>query len=199
MYIYKYVCIHIYIYMYQYIYTQTYMYIQLCKHMYLYIHVHTHIHIYIHAYMCMHKCVYIFLSVCGVLKCTLYTTCPCTTSWSAYFRLVTLFLFKKTRQSTIKCYRGKLHHTMVDSWYCLDRVVPKEMSQVARQLEVGNHKRRTLNTRLFSGTSAGTFAVSTGPYINFRDETGTKNELDPDIFLYQFKKRVGKSMLTFRT
>jgi hypothetical protein len=27
-------------------------------------------------------------------------TCPCTTSWSAYFRFVTLFLFEKTRQST---------------------------------------------------------------------------------------------------
>jgi len=75
---------------------------------------------------------------------------------------------------------------MVDSWYCLDRVVPEGMSQVARQLEFGNHKRRTLNTRLSSGTSAGTFAVSAGPYINYRDEAGTKNE--PDIFLYQFKK-----------
>ena len=27
-------------------------------------------------------------------------TCPCTTSWSAYFRFVTFFLLKKTRQST---------------------------------------------------------------------------------------------------
>ena len=27
-------------------------------------------------------------------------TCPCTTSWSAYFRFVKLFLLKKTRQST---------------------------------------------------------------------------------------------------
>jgi len=68
---------------------------------------------------------------------------------------------------------------------------------VARQLEVGNHKRRTLNTRLSSGTSAGTFAVSTGPNINFRDEAGTKNA--PDIFLDQFKKRVRNSILTFRT
>ena len=56
---------------------------------------------------------------------------------------------------------------MVDSRYCLDRVVPEGMSQVARQLEVGNHKRRTLNTRLSSGSSAGTFAVSAGPYINY--------------------------------
>jgi len=50
---------------------------------------------------------------------------------------------------------------MVDSWYCLDRVVLEGMSQVSRRSEVGNHKRRSLNTRLSSGTSAtsaGTFA-----------------------------------------
>jgi len=42
---------------------------------------------------------------------------------------------------------------MVDSWYCLDRVIPQGMSQVGRRLKVGNYKRRTLNTRLCSGTS----------------------------------------------
>jgi len=31
-------------------------------------------------------------------------------------------------------------------------------------------------TRLSSGTSAGTLAVSAGPYINYRVEAGTKNE-----------------------
>jgi len=40
------------------------------------------------------------------------------------------------------------------------------------------HKQRALNTRLSSGTSVGTFAVSVGPYINHRNEAGTKNELD---------------------
>ena len=40
------------------------------------------------------------------------------------------------------------------------------------------HERRALNTRLSSGTSAGTFAVSAGPYINYRVESGTKNEAD---------------------
>ena len=39
------------------------------------------------------------------------------------------------------------------------------------------HKRRALNTRLSSGTSAGTFAVSAGPYRN-QAEAGTKNESD---------------------
>ena len=37
-------------------------------------------------------------------------------------------------------------------------------------------KRRALNIRLSSGTSAGTFAVSAGPYRNYQAEAGTKNE-----------------------
>ena len=44
---------------------------------------------------------------------------------------------------------------------------------MARQLEVGSHKRRTLHTRLSSGTSAGTFAVSAGPYIYYSNKAGT--------------------------
>ena len=38
------------------------------------------------------------------------------------------------------------------------------------------HKRRALNTRLSSGTSAGTFACPVGPYRNCRGKVGTKNE-----------------------
>ena len=49
------------------------------------------------------------------------------------------------------------------------------------------HKRRALNTRLSSGTSAGTFAVSAGPYINYRVEAGTKNE--PDTFFCTTSKK----------
>jgi len=75
---------------------------------------------------------------------------------------------------------------MVDSWYFQDWVVPEGMSQVARQLEVGNHKPRTLNTRLSSGTSAGTFACPAGPYINYSNEAGTKKRTWN--FLYQFLK-----------
>ena len=37
----------------------------------------------------------------------------------------------------------------------------KGTSQVSRRSEVGNHKRRTFNTRLSTGTSAGTFACAT--------------------------------------
>ena len=51
---------------------------------------------------------------------------------------------------------GNLCQTMVDSWCCLDRVVPERMNQVSKWSEVGNHKRRSLNTRLSSGTSANT-------------------------------------------
>jgi len=38
------------------------------------------------------------------------------------------------------------------------------------------HKRRALNTRLPSGTSAGTFACPAGPYRNFRGEVGMESE-----------------------
>jgi len=49
------------------------------------------------------------------------------------------------------------------------------------------HKRRALNTRLSSGTSAGTFAVSAGPCRNYQADAGTKNE--PIRFLYQHQKK----------
>jgi len=65
---------------------------------------------------------------------------------------------------------------MVDSWYCLEQVVPEGISQVSRRSEVGNTKRRSLNTLLSSGTSAGTFTVSAGPYINYHAKASTKNE-----------------------
>jgi len=73
-------------------------------------------------------------------------------------------------------YRGNLRQTMVDSWYCLDPVVPVEMSQVSKRYEVGIHKWCTRNTRLSFGTSAGTFACPVGPYRNCKGEVGTKNE-----------------------
>jgi len=53
------------------------------------------------------------------------------------------------------------------------------------------HKRRALNTRLSSGTSAGTFAVSAGPYIYYRNETGTKNE--PDTYFVPVQKKGWKN------
>jgi len=52
---------------------------------------------------------------------------------------------------------------------------------------VCTHKRRALNTRLSFGTSAGTSAVSEGPYINYRTEAGTKNE--PDTYFVPFQKK----------
>ena len=54
------------------------------------------------------------------------------------------------------------------------------------------HKRRALNTRLFSGTSAGTFAASAGPYRNYQAKAlaGTKNA--PDTFFVPVQKKVWK-------
>ena len=69
-----------------------------------------------------------------------------------------------------------MRQTMVDSWHCLDRFVPEGRSQVSRWSEVGNTKRRSLNTQLSSGTSAGTFAVSAGPYRNYHAKATTKNK-----------------------
>ena len=49
------------------------------------------------------------------------------------------------------------------------------------------HKRCALNTRLSSGTSAGTIAVSAGPDINYHNEAGTKNERDTNFVPVQKK------------
>ena len=49
------------------------------------------------------------------------------------------------------------------------------------------HERRALNTRLSSGTSAGTFVVSAGPYRNYQAEEGMKNE--PDTFFVPVQKK----------
>jgi len=49
------------------------------------------------------------------------------------------------------------------------------------------HKQRALNTRLSSGTSARTFAVSAGPYRNYQAEVGTKNE--PDTYFVPVQKK----------
>ena len=50
------------------------------------------------------------------------------------------------------------------------------MSQVSRRSEVGNKKKRSLNTQLSSGTSAGTFAFPAGPLQKMLREEGTKNK-----------------------
>jgi len=95
-----------------------------------------------------------------------------------YFTLyfLTRRLWQSVNKHLQRWYRCRLPQTMVDSWYCLDRVVPEGMSQVSRGSEVGNHKRRSLNTLLSSGTSAGTFACHAGPYRKCWGEAGAKNE-----------------------
>ena len=127
-------------------------------------------------------------------------TCPCTTSASAYLRFVTIFLLEKTRQSTRSGGTGAscVRTWLTRAWHCLDQFVPEGIRQVSRRSEVGNTKWCSLNTRLSSGTSAGTFAVSTGPYKNYHAKAGKKNE-PWHVFGTISNKRVGKSIITFRT
>jgi len=53
------------------------------------------------------------------------------------------------------------------------------------------HKRRALNSRLSSGTSAGTFACPAGPYRNCKDEAGAKNE--PKWYFVPIQKKGSES------
>jgi len=65
-----------------------------------------------------------------------------------FWYFVLSFSFNRAWQSGSKHYQrwyeDRLRQTMVDSWYCLDRIVPERMSQVLRWSEVGNHKQRTV-------------------------------------------------------
>jgi len=49
------------------------------------------------------------------------------------------------------------------------------------------HQRRTLNARLSSGTSVGTFAVSAGPDRMYRNEAGTI--IEPDTYCVPVQKK----------
>jgi len=77
------------------------------------------------------------------------TTCPHTTSHSTLSRSFLL----KGQDKILKAMLQGLRQIMVESSHCLDWVVSKGMSQIWRKSEVGSHKWRTLNTRLFSDTS----------------------------------------------
>jgi len=94
--------------------------------------------------------------------------------------LCLVFSNKRAWQSASKrlkrWYRGRLRQTMVDSSYRPDWVVPEGKSQVSRRTEVGNHRRRTLDTLLTSGTSTEKPACPAGPDRNCRGLAGTKNE-----------------------
>jgi len=86
---------------------------------------------------------------------------------------------------------------MVDSWYYLDRVVPEGMSQVSRRLEVAyiNGAPSTPGYLL-----ALLRALSQCPRA-LTEIAVTKQVRKSNLtrILYQFKKRVGKSILSFRT
>ena len=79
---------------------------------------------------------------------------------------------------------------IVDSWYCLDRVVPEGISQVSRRSEVGNTSQHPAIFWHFCG--------------NFRSVRGSLQKLSCQsrneirtltCFWYHLKKRVGKLII----
>jgi len=81
---------------------------------------------------------------------------------------------------------GSKHFKMVQGHVASDHGWPVILSRPGRSGEdepgdeaIGScvHKRRAFNTRLSSGTSAGTLACPAGSYRNCRGKAGTKNEL----------------------
>jgi len=86
---------------------------------------------------------------------------------------------------------------MVDSWYCLDWVVQEGMSQVSRRSEVAY-----ING---APSSPGYLLALLRELLQcpraLTEITKPKQvrKMNLTHFSYQFKKRVGKSILTFRT
>jgi len=90
-----------------------------------------------------------------------------------------------------------LRQTMVDSWYCLDRVVPEGMSQVSRRLEI---------VYINGAPSTPGYLLALLRELSLCPRALTEiskpkqvRKMNLTRFLYQFKKRVGKSILMFRT
>ena len=88
---------------------------------------------------------------------------------------------------------------MLDSWYCLDQVVPEGMSQVSRPSEVGNHHwNGALSTpgyllallQELSHVPWGLTEIADAKQVQKTNKTG---------ILYRIKKGVCKWILTFRT
>jgi len=108
-----------------------------------------------------------------------------------------LFVAKGKTKYFKWCYRDMLRQTMVDSsdHGCLDRVVPEGMIQVLRRSEVAyiNGVPSTPGYLL-----ALMRELSQWPRA-LTDITVSQQvrKLNLTRFLYQFKKRVGKSILTF--
>jgi len=63
------------------------------------------------------------------------------------------------------------------------------MSQVSRRWEVGNHKRRSLNTRLSSGTSTGTSHVPRGFLLQKMLRRSRYEKTNRTDILYQIGKK----------
>jgi len=107
-------------------------------------------------------------------------TCPCNTASST---LSCLFQQKERDKAEVVTSTGGTGARCVASEHgrlvVLSRpVVPGEDEPGVQAIGNCVHKRRALNTRLSSGTSAGTFACPAGPYRNCRGQAGTKNETE---------------------
>jgi len=126
------------------------------------------------------------------------TTCPCT----AYFRFVTLILLKMTRQSTRS---GVTEARYIKPWLTRDIVsgwtksfqTRWGMSQVSRRLEAAYINGAPSIPGYLLALLRELSQRPRAFYRNYRVEAGTK--IDLTRFLYQFKKRVRKLILTFRT
>jgi len=86
---------------------------------------------------------------------------------------------------------------MVDSWYCLDRVVPEGMSQISRQSKVAYINSAPWTPgyllallRELSQCPRALTEITVSQQVR---------KMNLTRLLYHFKKRVGKSILTFRT
>ena len=116
-------------------------------------------------------------------------TCPCTTSTSAYLRFVTIFSLKKTRQSTRS---GGTGASCVRLW--LTRVVSRPVRSggdkpgfLSFEVIGCRAKRRSLNTRLSSGTSAGTLQCPQALTEIIMPKQVRKT--NRDMFLVPFQKK----------
>jgi len=125
-------------------------------------------------------------------------TCPGTTSWSACFRFVTLFLFEKTRQITISGVTGA---SCVRPW--LTRGIGQTGSLQRRWARFrGDQRSDTINGALLTPSYLLAFLREHSQctraliWITVPKQVRKTNLTRS---LYQFKKRVGKSILAFRT
>jgi len=128
-------------------------------------------------------------------------TCPCTTSTSAYFRFM-LFLFEKTRQSTRTYWEAVVRVQVVSDhvWLViLSRPVRSGGDELGLEAMRGREHWTALSQHpAIFWHFCGNFCSVRGPLQKLPYQSRYEKR-SLTYFWYQFKKRVGKSILTFRT